>query len=88
MFRCLICGRRHYRGSVPALWCHSITNPDYVAHLVWRHRQGFHGGGTGGHDDCPICRGSKPEQLQLSLQLSVKEEVLTYDSDDICGCQG
>lgn len=89
MFRCLICGKRHYKGSVPAQLCHSTNNPDYVAYLVQRHSQGFHGKGTGGHVDCPSCRGAKPEQLQFPLQMfipAIEPKMNTVES--ICGCQG
>lgn len=84
MFKCLICGKRHYKGSVPAQWCHSTLNPDYMAHILMRHTQGFHGKGTGGHPDCPSCRDAKPEQMQLfRTDVTKVTEVL-----DICGCQG
>jgi hypothetical protein len=58
-------------------------NNDYVAYLLRRHRQGFHGKGTGGHKDCPSCRTSKPEQLQMfRTDVTPVTEAL-----DICGCQ-
>ena len=85
MFRCLICGKRHYKGSIPAQWCNSSSNPDYVAYLLKRHNQGFHAAGTGGHKDCPSCRmKTRPEQLQkFRTDVTPVAQVL-----DICGCQG
>jgi len=85
MFRCLICGKRHYKGSIPAQWCNAPANADYVAYLAKRHNQGFHAQGTGGHKDCPSCRGTiKPEQLQMfRTDVTPVTKVL-----DICGCQG
>lgn len=67
MFKCAICGARHYKGSTPAEWCHSVDNPDYVRHLLMRHKQGFHTEGNGGHHHCPSCINPKPTQLTLSI---------------------
>jgi hypothetical protein len=81
VFYCKICGKRHYKGSAPALWCHSTANPAYIKYLGKMHRGGFHAEGTGGHPDCLLCNTPvKPKQLAF------------FDDPirviDICGCQG
>ena len=81
MFRCNICGKRHYKGSTPALWCHSTNNPEYIKYLVKMHNRGFHADGTGGHKDCPKCNTPvKPKQLAL-----FDDPIRVIDP---CGCQG
>jgi hypothetical protein len=44
-----------------------VDNPDYVRHLLMRHKQGFHTEGNGGHHHCPSCINPKPTQLTLSI---------------------
>lgn len=83
MFRCKICGKRHFKGSNPALWCNNMENPDYIAYLVMMHKNGFHMDGTGGHQDCPKCKTVKPVKPQQLVLFDLPREVV-----DICGCQG
>jgi hypothetical protein len=81
MFCCKICGIRHHKGSIPAQWCHSTNNPEYISYLLMRHVMGFHVEGTGVHKDCPKC--NIPVK---SVQLALFDDPIRVI--DICGCQG
>lgn len=83
MFKCRICHKRHYKGSDPALKCHSVDNPKYIAYLTKMHMAGFHTDGNGGHLDCPSCG----VEVQLRL-FDVEESGKAPSRDFICGCQG